>query len=306
MRFSRRSCRLTVWLLMVLAASQAIALPLKGRIARALVPVTAEPNPGSEQVTQAMLWEKVEVLETKNGWSRVLVSDQFRTKRGYPGWVRSETVELAPVAPSGPWMTVAKPWVALRQEPNTEAALVGQAYFATRIPLDETQLPDTGASWLPTRLPGGKKAWVRADQVEFTPTPRVERMQQLVDQAQLFLQTPYLWGGMTRTGIDCSGFVYVLYQANAVTLPRDADQQFLVGDPVTPEELRPGDLVFFGESDDDITHVGMYVGEGEMIHASSGSGVVVSPLFQGWYKQMYRGARRILKQTGDAARVLTP
>ena len=111
---------------------------------------------------------------------------------------------------------------------------------------------------------------------------------------------------MSRIGIDCSGLVFVCYRMNGVTVPRDADQQFQVGTGFAPEDLQVGDLVFFGESDADITHVGIYAGEGNIVHASSGSGVVVSELFQGWYKQMYRGARRILNSRSGGTRVLTP
>jgi cell wall-associated NlpC family hydrolase len=146
---------------------------------------------------------------------------------------------------------------------------------------------------------------VRASQVDIEREPGLVRASELVEKARLLERTPYLWGGMSRAGIDCSGLTYVIYRMNGVTIPRDADQQFEVGEPVEPDQLQPGDLVFFGESGD-ITHVGMYAGEGTIVHASGGSGVVQSPLFVGWYKQYYRGARRILKDTPGGTRVLTP
>jgi cell wall-associated NlpC family hydrolase len=89
-------------------------------------------------------------------------------------------------------------------------------------------------------------------------------------------------------------------------LPRDADQQYQVGEPVERHELQPGDLVFFGSSPSDITHVGLYAGDGNFVHASSGRGVVTSKLFAGWYLDHYQGARRVLQESPSSLQVLTP
>ncbi len=272
--------------------------------------VTAEPNSKSEQVTQVLLWDEVKVLEKRSTWAKVLVPGQYRTDKGYPGWVKLSDLTSEPVTPRSRWVAVAYPWVALRKEPSTQADVALQAYMSTRLPV-LTQgsgfVRRVGKEdWHEVALPEGGSAWIRSTQVRAEVEPSAAKAALIVAEASRLEGTPYLWGGMSRIGIDCSGLVYVAYRMNGVTLPRDADQQFEIGEAVAPEELSPGDLVFFGESDADITHVGIYAGDGNIVHASSGSGVVVSALFEGWYKDMYRGARRILKGSGGGTRVLTP
>lgn len=284
------------------------------RVKVALAPVTAAADSTSEQVTQVLLWDPVTVLKVEGEWARVLVSEQYRTDRGYPGWMRSSALQLKAAAMTGPRLATSFPVVVLRESPSTQAAPLLKVFMSTRLPVrapkgqgaeQALRRDASGEAWYPVELPDGSSAWVRASQVQVEQEPGLSRGSELVDDALKLRSTPYLWGGMSQVGIDCSGLTFVAYRMAGVTLPRDADQQFQVGEAVTPEELQPGDLVFFGQPGE-ITHVGMYAGNGAMVHASSGAGVISSTLFEGWYQQYYRGARRILRESGGGTRVLTP
>jgi hypothetical protein len=119
--------------------------------------------------------------------------------------------------------------------------------------------------------------------------------QQVVSFAKQFYGVPYVWGGHSPYGFDCSGFVYYVFSNYGINVPRMADEQFEIGLAVH-QELQLGDLVFFSTYEPGPSHVGIYVGEGSFIHASSGAGqVTVTPLATAYYKARYLGARRIIK-----------
>jgi cell wall-associated NlpC family hydrolase len=104
----------------------------------------------------------------------------------------------------------------------------------------------------------------------------------------------YRYGGSSRSGFDCSGFTSFVYQRNGISLPHNAAAQFSQGKRVSSGERKPGDLVFFSTTRRGISHVGIYVGDGKFVHASSGGGRVrVDSLNSGYYAKRYRGSRRV-------------
>lgn len=140
--------------------------------------------------------------------------------------------------------------------------------------------------WAMVMLPSGKTGWVQKSAVEEL-GERIdirmgegsgnmisrERMEAIISSAHQLLGVPYLWGGMSAKGVDCSGLVRISAIMNGVLLPRNASQMIKCGIPVQLDQLQRGDLVFFGTSASDekpmrVTHVGIYLGDNHIIHSS--------------------------------------
>lgn len=119
-------------------------------------------------------------------------------------------------------------------------------------------------------------------------------VEKISETAVQYLGTPYRFGGEGGDGIDCSSFVQQVFHANRIDLPRTAREQINVGSDVAPGDLRKGDLVFFQTYASYPSHVGIYLGDGKMIHASSGKGeVAISDMNSDYYRPRYLGAKRV-------------
>lgn len=119
--------------------------------------------------------------------------------------------------------------------------------------------------------------------------------QQIIANAKKHLGTPYVWGGTTPGGFDCSGLVQYVYRQSGISLPRTTSEQVKKGTYVSKSNLQPGDLVFLQNTyRQGVSHVGIYIGDGMMIHASSSKGVTISSLSTSYYTQHYHSARRVL------------
>ncbi len=118
----------------------------------------------------------------------------------------------------------------------------------------------------------------------------------LVETARSYLGVPYLWGGTTARGFDCSGLAMAVYRLNGLRLPRSTREQFEAGEKVPGDRLRPGDLVFFATTGTgDVSHVGIYIGDDYFIHAPNrGRRIAKDRLGDTYYRDRYLGARSYL------------
>lgn len=124
----------------------------------------------------------------------------------------------------------------------------------------------------------------------------ISRGPQLVSYAKRFLGIKYKWSGQSPSGFDCSGFTSYIYKSFGINLPHSSYGQFKSGQRISKSQLLPGDLVFFQTSKRGISHVGIYIGNGKFIHASSGMGyVTITNLSEPYYSKRYKGAVRVLR-----------
>lgn len=226
------------------------------------VPITdlrGGPGWASEQYSQLFNGETVEYLREDGRWVLVRQAD------GYLGWMYRPYLDMA--APAEATHLVGEPVGLLRQTPQADAPLVSRVLGGTAVTVSRNE-----AGWAYLALCGGLAGWLPADQLRSRsalPQKPDAIRQQLITDARQFTGVPYLWGGSSSYGLDCSGFVQLVYRLAGLTLPRDADLQMADGRTLEPP-FQPGDLLFFGESGGHrhISHVGMSLGGWQMIHAS--------------------------------------
>lgn len=117
---------------------------------------------------------------------------------------------------------------------------------------------------------------------------------QIVSTAQTLMGIPYVFGGTTTKGFDCSGLVQYVFKMHGLTIPRLADEQYNLGKAAKPSQLTAGDLVFFSTYMAGVSHCGIYIGDGMFLHASSSKGVNIDRLDNEYWKARYVGARKVV------------
>lgn len=128
----------------------------------------------------------------------------------------------------------------------------------------------------------------------------------LNDTVNDLLGTPYKWGGTSKQGFDCSGFIITVFNEFNIDLPRTSKAQATIGEQVSKDNLRPGDLVFFNIDGKGISHAGIYVGDGKFAHSASKQGVSISKLSESYYAKRYVTARRVASQENYVHMISNP
>ncbi len=232
-----------------------------------------EPSSTKELVTQALLGTPVRILKTEGGKSLIQVPDR------YIGWVNTAEVHLLDQEGLDAYREAEKLVFTAQyglsySEPDVESMPVTDLVIGNILSKVSEE-----SGFTQVLYPDGRLGWVNsselipAEEIFFKSTLK----ENLVQTALKFNGIPYLWGGTSSKNIDCSGLVCNIYFMNGIQLPRDADMQALIGRELTttmaPDGLEPGDLLFFGrkaseEEDENVSHVAMYIGDGEYIHSA--------------------------------------
>jgi pimeloyl-ACP methyl ester carboxylesterase/cell wall-associated NlpC family hydrolase len=277
---------------------------------RCLADLWGEPRIGSERVSQALVGEALRILEEEGDWARVRLE-----RDGYLGWVQTATLHRCDEDQVQRYGDACNALVQgelprAYLDPSAEGPPVGKLPFGVAVPVVEER-----GDWAAVRLPDGRLWWVGSADllpVAGRPEPGPDGIAATLDLIRRFVGVPYLWGGCTPFGYDCSALAQVFWGFMGVTIPRDAHQQFFSGVPVpdgegTGEAIDAGDLLFFGAPADEeghgcrrITHVGISLGGYAFIHAYGGTtrSVAYNSLdpaatdYRESLRRIYQGTRR--------------
>ena len=219
-----------------------------------IIPVRKEPSERSEMTTQILFGEHFTVHEQIMGWTRIKI-----TYDGQEGWVDQKMISFLSEK-------------AYRKIEHAPTAVCTDIFNIIRIPEEQTIMIVAGST-LPCWRAYKKEFSI--DKEVFPMTGKfmyhqpVDIRSFIIRQALLYFNVPYLWGGRSPFGIDCSGLSQVIYKQAGIFLPRDACEQVHLGTAFSfVEEAKPGDLAFFDDEEGNIIHVGMIWEKGKIIHAS--------------------------------------
>jgi len=262
----------------------------KNSIYVVMIPVAnmfSGPSEQTDVVSQARYGSNVILLTARGEWSRIQTADHYR------GWVPSRHLRLvqsgAGYATAGAIVQVESLFANIYHEHDVtrhkpvltipfEASLVVIPDAPSRDPAKDKPAKaakNTHDGWLQVRLPDMRSEWIQASDVIADLKPL--SIPESIELAKRFLGIPYLWGGTSSFGFDCSGFTQMLVRSRGVNMPRDADKQaaWTGVAPVDRKDLQPGDLLFFGSSPRNITHTGMFIGDGQFVHDTTNGHPVV-------------------------------
>ncbi|WP_373513266.1 NlpC/P60 family protein [Persicitalea sp.] len=266
--------------------------------------VRSQPRDAAELATQALLGMPLKVLDKDRGWYLVQTPDHYIAWLDWGGFHRMNKTEFAEWELAEKVIVLA-PYTFSYEKTDAEGQTVSDLVAG-----DMLKLLGEADGFYHVKYPDGRTAYI----VKSDARPYAEWLasltiseDKLVGTAKRMMGLPYLWGGTSYKGVDCSGFTKTIYLLNGWVLPRDASQQVHSGELVNTargfENLRPGDLLFFGtkagnETAEKVTHVGMWIGNDEFIHASGKVRVssmnTDAPNYDEFEKNRFIRAKRLL------------
>jgi len=262
-------------------------------VTSAVAPMHVAPAINTTQVSQTVLGHHVLVLRRAGRWL------QCRGPDGYLGWIHCGYVALVDETDAVTWQmgTEGEAWISLGAELRGDGGEV-----VARLPWGARVVREAGGT---VRLPDGRRGSPVGELVSDAHRPLRFPLEgdAVVETAARWMGAPYLWGGVTPNGVDCSGLAQAVYRMHGLLLPRDSDMQARIGEEVDPggfDDFRPGDLLFFAEEPGRCTHVVVATGGSRIVHSSLGNGGVarndlLGPLnYERELRRIFMGARRVI------------
>jgi gamma-D-glutamyl-L-lysine dipeptidyl-peptidase len=239
-----------------------------GLVTAAVAPLLAGPDIRTTQISQAVLGTRLLLLRREGRWFQCRGADR------YVGWIHAGYLALVEETRARAWETGTEGdlWISLGGElMDIHGEVLARLPWGARVVRegpDAVRLPDGRRG-----RPSGELVPAAMRPITFPPDGRA-----VCETAARWMGVPYQWGGVTWGGVDCSGFVQVVFRLHGIALPRDSDQQSRVGEHAEPGEdfadLRAGDLLFFAEAGGPVTHVAISTGGSGILHSSLGNGGV--------------------------------
>ena len=283
----------------ILLPDPALGDKVFGIVNVSVTPMREEPRHSSQMVDQAIMGNVVRLLKNDNGWYLA------QTHYDYVGWINKSGIFITNESGKNNWQEKAdKSFTDLqnliRSEPDNNSLPISDIVL-NNVVISETYDND----WSLIHLPDGRKGYLKSKSLRYFNTKNQNNIHSgdIISDAKRMMGTPYLWGGNSTKGNDCSGFTQTVFKANNIQIPRDARQQALIGTPILPSQdwsnILPGDLLFFGKKNR-VTHVGISLGQKDFIH--QGGRVDInsldesSPNFNSGRLKSFLFIRRILYQ----------
>lgn len=236
--------------------------------------IRSKPQHSAELATQSLLGTIVNVLKYEDGWYLIQTPDK------YISWVDDDGIFLVNEEELIGWknaekIIITEPYSIAYEEKNVNGPKMSDLVIG-----DILKLITFENGYINVEFPDGRKGFIKKNHgKDYNSWLKeiVASNKSIIETASEYMGLPYLWGGTSSKGFDCSGFTKTVYYLNGIILPRDASQQVHVGELVNTEnnytQLTAGDLLFFGtkkteNKKEKITHVGIYLGENEYIHSA--------------------------------------
>jgi hypothetical protein len=274
----------------------------RGIINVSVTPIRDRSSHTAQMVDQAIMGNWVKILIENDDW--YLIQTHYK----YVGWITKSAVHKCTNNFLSDWNEKARYRIKklnsiIYSEPNMSSIPISDGVLNNRLYITKDLV-----DWSEVILPDGRVGFIEKQDIELMTQDKdlTDQISIVISNALSMKGVPYLWGGNSSKGNDCSGFTQTAFMASGIQLPRDARQQAKVGKPIIDDQLKEGDLLFFGTGDR-ITHVGISIGGDKFIHQGSKLEGKVdihslnpdSPLYNSYRKGTFLFAKRVIEESNN-------